>query len=201
MLGRNLGVLVNVITLVSLHLICSPRDFQIVEWVNKVPQGTPTGDGLLQGHAHKRSWNPTNPDVSSRQKLGVGPWPGNRQTLLISSYSEPPAHLIEACFAVNTQKGASTVTSLFMTVCLWANSNILGMCMCALFDWISHIRCNSCSLDCGCRVWRGLRAVVFSSPIPPWLHSFPLSGPDTNKRIRSPCFRQNPPFKTKLWPA
>lgn len=59
MLGRNLQVLVKVITLVSLHLICSLTDFQTVEWVNKVLQGTPAGDGLPQGCTHKRSWNPT----------------------------------------------------------------------------------------------------------------------------------------------
>lgn len=59
MLGRNLQVLVKVITLVSLHLICSLTDFQTVEWVNKVPQGTPAGDGLPQGCTHKRSRSPT----------------------------------------------------------------------------------------------------------------------------------------------
>lgn len=57
-LGRNLQVLVEVITLVSLHLICSLTDFQTVEWVNKVPQGTPAGAGLPRGGTHKRSWNP-----------------------------------------------------------------------------------------------------------------------------------------------
>lgn len=40
------------------------------------------------------------------------------------------------------------------------------------------------------RVWRGLRAVAFCGPIPPQPHSSSRSGPDTNKRIRSPCFRQ-----------
>lgn len=61
------AALVKVITLVSLHLICSLTDFQIVEWVNKVPRGTPAGDGLPQGCTHKGAGVPQ-PNVSRRQK-------------------------------------------------------------------------------------------------------------------------------------
>lgn len=43
-------------------------------------------------------------------------------------------------------------------------------------------------------LWRpgleGTKAVAFCGPIPSRPHSSPLSGSDTNKRIRSPRFRQ-----------
>ena len=61
---------------------------------------------------------------------------------------------------------------------VWVYMRLLGC--------IDHIRWVSCSLGCGGRVWRGLRAVAFCSPIPPWPHSSLFLGLTQIKGLGAP---------------
>lgn len=75
-------------------------------------------------------------------------------------------------------------------LCAFAPAHISAYCRCTNvrpLECIDHIGWVSCSLGCGGRVWG---AVAFCGPIPAPAPLFPISGSDTNKRIRSPRFRQ-----------
>lgn len=165
-------------------------------------------DYLEGAHTKGEARAPPNPDVSRRTKgPGVGPRPGNRQTLLISSPDgKPPAPGFHRTDAFGTGgpaeggRGPKGVGRWRIRSCHQTPPPHGGR--------LHKLQCASARLDGSHKMslmltwlWRsggrgggGLRAVAFCGPHPgppsrpPILP--PVLGPDTNKRIRSPRFRQ-----------